>query len=235
MSMFYFKIKKVADVMIATVTVILISPLLAIVALAIKIEDGGNVLIRQSRTGKYGRPFVCYKFRSMKSDHVRFDKNAPVIQDNNPNLTKVGKFIRKFKIDELPQLFNIIKGDMCIIGHRPFLPVYDCEYENWELVKFTIRPGLTGLSQVRGNGYLSIKERNYYDAYYATHASLFLDIKIFFKTIGVLLVGEKRFLKHVTEEEYAALEKLVEEKYEISDEILSNLGRKTPDENPRSE
>lgn len=233
--MFYFKIKKVADVMIATVTVILISPLLAIVALAIKIEDGGNVLIRQSRTGKYGRPFVCYKFRSMKSDHVRFDKNAPVIQDNNPNLTKVGKFIRKFKIDELPQLFNIIKGDMCIIGHRPFLPVYDCEYENWELVKFTIRPGLTGLSQVRGNGYLSIKERNYYDAYYATHASLFLDIKIFFKTIGVLLVGEKRFLKHVTEEEYAALEKLVEEKYEISDEILSNLGRKTPDENPRSE
>ena len=124
---------------------------------------------------------------------------------------------------------------MCIIGHRPFLPVYDCEYENWELVKFTIRPGLTGLSQVRGNGYLSIKERNYYDAYYATHASLFLDIKIFFKTIGVLLVGEKRFLKHVTEEEYAALEKLVEEKYEISDEILSNLGRKTPDENPRSE
>lgn len=233
--MFYFKIKKVADVMIATVTVILISPLLAIVALAIKIEDGGNVLIRQSRTGKYGRPFVCYKFRSMKSDHVRFDKNAPVIQDNDPNLTKVGKFIRKFKIDELPQLFNIIKGDMCIIGHRPFLPVYDCEYENWELVKFTIRPGLTGLSQVRGNGYLSIKERNYYDAYYATHASLFLDIKIFFKTIGVLLVGEKRFLKHVTEEEYAALEKLVEEKYEISDEILSNLGRKTPDENPRSE
>ena len=233
--MFYFKIKKVADVMIATVTVILISPLLAIVALAIKIEDGGNVLIRQYRTGKYGRPFICYKFRSMKSDHVRFDKNAPVIQDNDPNLTKVGKFIRKFKIDELPQLFNIIKGDMCIIGHRPFLPVYDCEYENWELVKFTIRPGLTGLSQVRGNGYLSIKERNYYDAYYATHASLFLDIKIFFKTIGVLLVGEKRFLKHVTEEEYAALEKLVEEKYEISDEILSNLGRKTPDENPRSE
>ena len=152
MTKFYLHIKYITDFIIALVGIILASPLMAAVAVAIKIEDGGNVLLRQSRTGRHGKKFTCYKFRSMKSADVPFDKNKPVIKDNNDNLTKVGKFIRKFKIDELPQIFNVLKGDMCFIGPRPLLPVYDCEYQEWELIKFEMRPGLTGLSQVRGNG-----------------------------------------------------------------------------------
>lgn len=132
---FYLKTKYAFDFVIALFGIVIVSPLLAVVAIAIKAEDGGDVLIRQSRTGLHGRKFTCYKFRSMKSADVGYDKHKRVIKDSNPNLTRVGKFIRKFKIDELPQLVNVIKGDMCIIGPRPLLPVYDTDYEDWELIK----------------------------------------------------------------------------------------------------
>ena len=187
---FYLRLKYITDFVIALLGIIIASPVMAVIAVAIKIEDGGPVLLRQQRTGRYGEKFTCYKFRSMKSDKVPFDKHRPVIKDSNQNLTKVGKVIRKLKFDELPQIVNVLKGDMCFIGPRPLLPVYDCEYQEWELIKFEMRPGLTGLSQVRGNGHLTIKARKYYDAYYVLHASPLLDLKIIFKTIAVLLVGE---------------------------------------------
>lgn len=224
MTRVYLNIKYVIDFILALVGVIIISPLLAGIAIAIKAEDGGNVLLRQLRTGRYGKKFICYKFRSMKSADVPFDKHRPVIKDSNSNLTMVGKFIRKFKFDELPQLFNVIKGDMCFIGPRPLLPVYDCEYQPWELIKFEMKPGLTGLSQVRGNGYLSIKARKYYDAYYVMHASPLLDIKIIIKTAAVLIVGERRFLRHVSPEEYAGLRAMVGKKMKVSEETYSNFG-----------
>ena len=230
MTKFYLKLKYILDFFVAIIGVIVTSPLMAVIAIAIKIEDGGEVLLRQNRTGRYGNKFVCYKFRSMKSGDVPFDKHKPVIKDNNSNVTKVGRVIRKFKLDELPQIFNVLKGDMCFIGPRPLLPVYDNEYEEWELIKFEMRPGLTGLSQVRGNGHLSIKARKYYDAYYVTHASLLLDIKIIFKTVAVLFVGERRFLKHVSKEEYTQQEKLVESKFAINRQTYLNFGLVPPEE-----
>ncbi len=224
MTKVYLQFKYIADFIFALLGLIVVSPLMAGIAIAIKAEDGGKVLLRQLRTGRYGNKFVCYKFRSMKSADVPFDKSRPVIKDNNDNLTKVGKFIRKFKFDELPQLFNVIKGDMCFIGPRPLLPVYDCEYQPWELVKFEMKPGLTGLSQVRGNGHLSIKARKYYDAYYVVHASPLLDVKIILKTVAVMIAGERRFLRHVSPEEYAALRAAVNDKVKVSDKTYANFG-----------
>ncbi len=232
---FYLKTKYAFDFVIALLGIVIVSPLLAVVAIAIKAEDGGNVLIRQSRTGLHGRKFTCYKFRSMKSADVGYDKHKRVIKDSNPNLTRVGKYIRKFKIDELPQLVNVIKGDMCIIGPRPLLPVYDTDYEDWELIKFEMRPGMTGLGQVCGNGYLSIKARKYYDAYYVTHASPILDIKIIIKTVAVLFLGERRFLRHVSPEQYARAREDVNARHSISRETYINFGLTPPEERGEKE
>ena len=193
------------------------------VAIAIKAEDGGSVIFRQTRTGVGGKKFNCYKFRSMKSENVSYDKNKRVIKDNNPNLTRVGRFIRKFKIDELPQLLNVLKGDMCFIAPRPLLPVFDGDYEDWELVKFEVRPGMTGLGQVCGNGYLDMKDRKYYDAYYALHASPWLDIKIAVKTVGVILFGEKKFLRPVSESEYRRLKCEVKRRYTVQPDTVAQL------------
>ena len=219
----YIRIKYAADFLVALIAVIVFSPLMAGVAIAIKAEDGGSVIVSQRRTGAGGKKFNCYKFRSMKSTDVHFDKTQPVIGDRNANLTKVGRFIRKFKIDELPQLFNVLKGDMCLIAPRPLLPVYDTDYEDWELVKFEMRPGMTGLGQVCGNGYLQIKERKYYDVYYVMHVSLWLDFKILVKTVGVVLLGEERFLRPVSEQESRKLRREVKRNYTVQPDTVAQL------------
>lgn len=212
----YIKIKYAIAFLLALIALVLTSPIFLIVAIAIKAEDGGNIIFKQLRTGKEGKKFYCYKFRSMKSTDVAFDKNNPVISSNNKNVTRVGRIIRKFKIDELPQLINILKGEMCFIAPRPLLPVYDSDYKDWELIKFQMRPGLTGLGQVNGNGHLSIQDRKYYDAYYVLHTSPLLDLKIFFKTILIVFMGEKKFLNPVSEQ------KLNEFKREVKIKFSSN-------------
>lgn len=219
----YLYLKYTMDFCAALLAVILLSPLLLLVAAAIKLEDGGEVIFRQKRTGRGGKKFYCYKFRSMTSAKVRYNKHKRVISDQNPNVTKVGRVIRKLKIDELPQLFNILKGDMSIIGPRPLLPAFDRDYEDWEMVKFELRPGLTGLGQVRGNGYLNTYDRKYYDAYYAMHLSFGLDVKIFFKTIGVVLFGEKKFLLPVTQAQHRALRREVKRGYTVPPETRAAL------------
>ena len=219
----YIRFKYCVDFLLALFMLTATSPIFLVVAIAIKAEDGGKVIFKQLRTGKQGKKFYCYKFRSMKSTTVAFDKDHPVISDKNANVTKVGRVIRKFKIDELPQLFNVLKGDMCFIAPRPLLPVYDSDYRDWELIKFEMRPGLTGLGQVNGNGHLSIEDRKYYDAYYVMHASLFLDLKILFKTVLLVFVGEKKFLRPVTEAQYAALKRVIKINYSSNDIICAEL------------
>ncbi len=223
MNKFYIGVKYSADFLIALILVVALSPLMLGIAIAIKAEDGGVVIFKQRRTGAGGKKFNCYKFRSMKSTEVTFDKDKRVILDSNPNLTHVGKLIRKFKLDELPQLFNILRGDMCFIAPRPLLPVFDTDYEDWEMVKFEMRPGLTGLGQVYGNGHLSIKDRKFYDVYYVMHVSLWMDIKITLKTVGVVLFGEKRYLRPVSEQEYRRLKREVRRHYTVSPETVAHL------------
>jgi len=143
---------------------------------------------------------MLYKFRTMKTTTVEFDINHPVIKDDNKNLTRVGRVIRKLKIDEFLQLINVLKGDMSLIGPRPLMRVYLDGYEPWEKQKFNVRPGMSGLSQVKGNGHLSSVERSYYDVVYAKKQNLFKDTEILFKTIGVMLAGEEKFLTPVSAE-----------------------------------
>lgn len=179
--------------------VILFFPLL-IVALAIRIDSKGPAIFKQERIGKGQKPFMLYKFRTMKTTNVEFDINHPVIKDDNKNLTRVGRVIRKLKIDEFLQLINVLKGDMSLIGPRPLMRVYLDGYEPWEKQKFNVRPGMSGLSQVKGNGHLSSVERSYYDVIYAKKQNLFKDTEILFKTIGVMLAGEEKFLTPVSAE-----------------------------------
>ena len=141
----------------------------------------------------------------MKTLDVKFDKNNPVITDANKNVTKVGKFLRKYKLDELPQLFNILRGEMSFIGPRPLLAVYSRMFDRWEYYKFSARPGMTGLAQVYGNGVLSGQGRSYYDVVYTEKVGLLLDIKIFFKTFLVVLLGEEKTVKEPTKEEIEEL------------------------------
>lgn len=194
---FYKFIKRTADIIFAFVWLIVLSPLFLIATLLVACTSRGPVIFSQLRHGKNMKLFKCYKFRTMKSTTVEFDPNNPVISSTNKSVTPVGRVLRKLKIDELPQLWNVLKGDMSVVGHRPFLPHYMDKYQPWELQKFAVRPGLTGLNQVNGNGYLEREERSYYDVYYAKHMSLWLDIRIFFKTFLIILFGEKRFVKNV--------------------------------------
>lgn len=193
--------------------VVLILPLL-IVAIAIRIDSKGKAVFKQERIGKDEKPFMLYKFRTMKSTDVEFDINHPVIEDNNTNLTRVGKGIRKFKIDEFLQLINVLKGDMSLIGPRPLMRDYLNKYEPWERQKFSVKPGMSGLSQIKGNGHLDSIERSYYDVNYTKHVNLFKDTEILFKTIGVILVGEEKYLTHVPVEEIDKMRREFEQKTE---------------------
>lgn len=203
----YKVIKPVLDWMLAFVGLLILALPLLLVGIAIKIDSKGPAVFKQERIGKDMKPIMVYKFRTMKSCSVQFDINNPVIKDDNLNLTRVGKGIRKFKIDEFLQLFNVLRGEMSLIGPRPLMTVYMHTYEEWEKRKFAVRPGLSGLSQVKGNGYLSSKERSYYDVKYAEGYNFFMDVEILFKTIGVILCGEKKFLRPVDEKELDAIKR----------------------------
>lgn len=196
----YKYIKSILDIVFALIGFIILSPVFLIVVIAIRIDSPGNAIFRQERTGKNGKSFRMYKFRSMLSTEVEFDKEHPVINDDNINLTKVGRFIRKVKLDEAIQLLNIIRGEMSFIGPRPLKIEYLAEYKDWEKMKLMVKPGLGGLAQIKGNGHLEIWERNYYDMKYASEMSFFKDIIIFFKTIMVVLKGEEAYIEHVDKE-----------------------------------
>lgn len=197
----YLVIKDILDRTIAFLGLAVVSIPLAFTALLIFFESPqAPPFIKQPRVGGKGKIFYMYKLRTMKTGNVVFDVDNPVIEKNNNNLIKCGATIRKLKIDEFPQLINVLKGDMSLVGPRPLLPDYLAHYELWEMRKFNIKPGMTGLAQIKGNGYLSTRERSYYDIYYSAHVSFRLDVEIMFKTPLILLCGEKKFLEHVPEE-----------------------------------
>ena len=198
----YLAIKRTFDIVVSLISLILLSPILLVVAIAIKLEDGGSAIIVQDRIGLNGKLFKFYKFRSMikDADKVLFEmleKDEKLASEykinkklvNDPRITKIGKFIRKTSLDELPQLINILKGDMSFVGNRPYLPreMDDMQpyYEN--IVKS--KPGLTGLWQVSGRSNLTFKNRCKIEAKYSETMCLSLDIKIFFKTFAVILKG----------------------------------------------
>lgn len=195
-SMLYSVTKRLIDIVGSLFGIILLSPLFLIVAILIKLEDPkGKVFFDQERNGKYPETFKMYKFRSMvhnaeellKDLMDRNEQTGPVFKINDdPRITKVGKFIRKTSIDELPQLFNVLKGDMSLVGPRPPIPHEVDQYNSYQMQRLAVKPGLTCIWQVSGRNNIGFDEWVDMDIEYIKTRSLWLDIKLIFKTVGVL-------------------------------------------------
>ncbi|GAQ24575.1 sugar transferase [Tepidanaerobacter syntrophicus] len=190
-------IKRLLDYILAVVLLVALSPIMLLAAIAIKLEDPkGLVLFKQERVGKNGRIFKIYKFRTMKVDN-KAEKNFDSSKDAE-RITFIGKILRRTKIDELPQLFNVVKGDMALVGPRPTIKIQVDNYTSREMRRLKVRPGMTGLAQVNGNVALPWDKRIEYDVFYVDNYSVILDIKILLKTIAIILFGEKHFKKEIT-------------------------------------
>jgi undecaprenyl phosphate N,N'-diacetylbacillosamine 1-phosphate transferase len=186
--------KRLLDLAITVPALIIVSPVLLLAAILIKLDSRGPVMFVQQRLGRYGSTFPTFKFRSMTHRDRAPDSE---ILPGHSEVTRVGAVLRRSKIDELPQLLNIVSGDMSIVGPRPALPDHIRKYDGNGLRRLLVRPGLTGRAQTSGNIYLSWPERWHYDAGYVAHLSLMSDLRIMAKTIAVVLLGEERFIRHV--------------------------------------
>jgi lipopolysaccharide/colanic/teichoic acid biosynthesis glycosyltransferase len=182
----YLVVKKTLDWITACFLIILSSPIMLAATIAIKIGSKGPVLFRQKRPGKMGKIFTVYKFRTMS---LETDQDGDLLPDIL-RMTRVGSFLRKCSIDELPQLFNILKGDMSFIGPRPLLVQYLKHYTPEQNRRHEVVPGISGWAQVNGRNTISWEEKFQYDVWYVDHISLSLDTKIVFKTIKNVLVRE---------------------------------------------
>ena len=186
-------LKRSFDFVSAFLGVIVLSPLYFSVALAVKLTSAGPILYIQERTGKAGKVFPFYKFRSMRVDAEKDTGPVFAQDDNDPRITPIGNFLRKTSLDELPQLFNVLKGDMSLVGPRPERPFF-VEQFNKEIPNFMsrhqIRGGITGWAQVNGRAELTVKpeEKLRYDLYYIENWSLLLDLKIIIKTLSQVLM-----------------------------------------------
>lgn len=179
----YLVVKRIIDLIFSILGSIILIPVFLIISIAIKSESKGSVFFKQKRIGKDKRVFVIYKFRTMRTDTPK-DMPTHMLKNANGYITKVGNILRKTSLDELPQLINIVKGDMSIIGPRPALWNQDDLVEEREKYHANdIRPGLTGWAQVNGRDELEIPVKAKYDGEYIEKISLWFDIKIFFKTI----------------------------------------------------
>jgi lipopolysaccharide/colanic/teichoic acid biosynthesis glycosyltransferase len=198
----YLGIKRVFDFFASLISLILLSPIFLIIIVAIKLDSKGPAILVQDRIGKNGKLFKFYKFRSMviDADEVLFkllDSDEKIREEysinkkleNDPRITRVGKFIRKLSLDELPQLYNVLKGDMSLIGNRPYLPREKDDMGSYYDFIVASKPGLTGYWQTSGRSKTTFEARLNMEKEYSKNMCLGLDIKIFFKTIMVLFDG----------------------------------------------
>lgn len=187
--MTYSSAKRLLGIVFSLIALPFVLFLIVVVGLAIKIEDGGPIFYMASRIGRNGKIFKMFKFRSMKVDapDIRMDDGSTYNAENDPRVTKVGRFIRKTSIDELPQILNILIGDMAWIGPRPDSASYLDKYTNEERQILSVRPGVTGWNQAINRNSVGTKEKLQNDIYYVKHMSLSLDLKIIWLTIKTVL------------------------------------------------
>lgn len=189
-------VKRVMDIAGALLGIILVSPIMALCALLIKLTSPGPVIFRQERVGLHNKPFYMYKFRSMEVQKPSEENKAWTIR-NDPRVTRVGKIMRRTSIDELPQLFNILRGDMSLVGPRPERPLFVEKFREEiprYMVKHQVRPGLTGWAQINGyRGDTSIKRRVEYDLYYIENWTLGMDLKIIFLTFFTGFINKNAY------------------------------------------
>jgi exopolysaccharide biosynthesis polyprenyl glycosylphosphotransferase len=204
-------IKRASDIVISVVALILLAPFWLIFSLIIKFDSKGPVLFRQERVGMDGRIFLCYKFRTMRADsddgihrevyrkNIEGSEQANAGDDDkpvfgkvkdDPRITNAGRWLRRSSLDELPQLLNVIKGDMSVVGPRPPIPYEVEEYDIWHRKRLDMKPGITGLWQVSGRNRLTFDEMVRIDLYYIENWSLWLDLKVVLLTLPAMLRGD---------------------------------------------
>ncbi len=178
--------KRALDVLASSILLLLLSPILLVTALLVRVTSRGPVLFRQTRIGEDGRPFMLYKFRSMHVDAPAYAK-TPENDDDDPRVTQLGRYLRPSSIDELPQLLNVLKGDMSLVGPRPEMPFIVDTYTTEQRRRLRARPGMTGLWQISPARFEPIHENLQYDFYYISHASLTLDLNVIARTVSLVL------------------------------------------------
>lgn len=179
-------IKRCLDFLLSLCGIIVLSPVLLVVAVLVRVKLGSPVLFRQERPGRHEKIFTLYKFRTMTDER---DEDGNLLPDDR-RLTGFGKMLRSTSLDELPELFNILKGDMSVIGPRPLLVRYLPRYNDFQRQRHNVRPGLTGLAQINGRNAITWEEKFAYDVEYVNHLTFAMDVRIFIGTIRAVLKRE---------------------------------------------
>ncbi len=196
-------LKRPFDLVAALLLGLLLSPVLLLVAILVKLTSPGTVFFTQDRAGKDGRIFRLVKFRTMRGD--RKPDPMELVPLQHPDITGLGYVLRRFKIDELPQLFNVMKGEMSLVGPRPTLPDQVAAYDEFRRQRLLVRPGITGLAQVYGNSLMPWDERILYDVAYVRRCGFLLDLSILFRTVLVVFAGEGRMTRPFSQSPFARL------------------------------
>ena len=186
-------LKRGFDIVGSLVVAIALSPVLLITILLVKLTSSGPLLFIQERSGVGGEPFRLFKFRTMRGGRTPDPKE--IVPLDHPEITWVGRIMRRLKIDELPQLINVLGGTMSLVGPRPTLPDQVAAYDEFRRQRLLVRPGITGLAQVYGNSMASWDERILFDIAYVRRCSFMLDVSILFRTVLVIAVGERRMTR----------------------------------------
>jgi len=188
----YRFVKRIMDIIISLIGLVIFSPFMLIIALLIRLDSPGAPIFRQERVGRGGRSFTIYKFRSM-IDCAKDETGPTMTEENDPRITLLGRILRRTSLDELLNLYNVLRGEMSIVGPRPERPIFSDQFskeiKDW-YKRLEVKPGITGLAQINGRYNLSPKDKAEYDLYYVKNQSLLLDLKVMVNTIKVVLTGE---------------------------------------------
>ncbi|MGB2809038.1 MAG: sugar transferase [Sedimentisphaerales bacterium] len=193
-------IKQIMDICISLLATILLLPVFAVIIIAIRISSKGAAIFKQERAGKDGKPFTFYKFRTMRLDVDPFGSSPK--SGDDPRLTRTGKLLREYSLDELPQLFNVLKGNMSIVGPRPLYVSQMAEWNERQAKRLLVKPGLTGLAQISGRGELTHEEKLEFDVKYVETASFRTDIKIILATVIQVFQRKSIYEKRYSQTEY---------------------------------
>lgn len=193
--------KRLFDILAGALLLVLLSPLLLLIAVAIKLTSSGPVLFRQERGGKDGVIFRPFKFRTMRGGRKPDPKE--LVPLSHPDITPVGRLLRRWKIDELPQLLNVLQGEMSLVGPRPTLPDQIAAYDEFRRQRLMVKPGLTGLAQVYSSAAFSWNERILYDIAYVRRCSFWLDAGVLLRTVRTVVMGEERTARPFLETPFA--------------------------------
>lgn len=193
------RLKRAFDIVVSAVLVVVLLPVLLVVAVMVWASDGRPALFRQERAGRNGRPFQLLKFRTMRKDADPYGVSPH--SGDDPRLIGCGRFLRQYSLDELPQLLNVLKGEMSLVGPRPLYVSQIAEWNDTERRRLAVRPGITGLAQVKGRGALTREAKLALDVEYVDHWSFGWDLRLLFATVGVVSAGGKVYEQRYSETE----------------------------------